>query len=103
MKVPDGLKYHIIDIWVDELDKVDMEGELADDDVELMIGPLRKVESKGWTKTVRGRAREALEDRRLKNWRDRHKESSEGSDVGSENHIGVEEMVDDEEWGGIED
>ena len=105
MKVPDGLKYHIIDVWVDELDTVDTEREMADE-IERMVGPLRKAESKGWTKTVRARAREALEDTRLKDWRARHEDSGGGSEVGSADHteeIEMAEEEEEEEWGGIED
>ena len=106
MKVPDGLRYHIIDIWIDELDKADDESEMADD-LEVLIGPLKQTESKGMHKTIRTRARVALEDERLKDWRSRNDESSnEGGTAKSPiHHEGVSGVGDDDndEWGGIED
>ena len=58
-KVPDGVRYHVLDVWVDGL--VETEGWEE-------VGIMRNVEglmTKGRTKVVRERAREVLGDERL--------------------------------------
>ncbi|KAI9881045.1 MAG: hypothetical protein M1830_008927 [Pleopsidium flavum] len=95
-KVPNGLKYHVLDIYVEELDGVDTPrcGELP---LRLLLGPLRTLEKESTTKAVRMRAKEALADERLKDWE----------------HVGVREDGDGKsggedgegagnEWGGID-
>jgi ribosomal RNA-processing protein 1 len=66
-KVPDGMRYHVLDIYVDELDRVD-EPRSGKVPVEVLLGPLRRLEKESPTKSVRERARGALEDERLEDW-----------------------------------
>ncbi|KAL2006128.1 hypothetical protein VTN00DRAFT_9782 [Thermoascus crustaceus] len=92
---PDGLRYHIMDIWLDELEKVveidqdkinnddssNGDGESGKKDngvlrsklkgdvpMDLLLRPMRKLKEKSPTKTVRVRAGEVLEDERLVEW-----------------------------------
>jgi ribosomal RNA-processing protein 1 len=87
-KLPNGLRYHVIDVYVDELERV---GALKDGgkDVPLeeLLEPLRKLGKESPTKDVRRKCREALEDERL---------------PGNEKVVQEEEVADGE-WGGIED
>ena len=64
-KIPNGLRYHVIDIYVDELDKVDTKRTVP---LEKMLAPLRKLGKDTPTKAVRRRVQEALEDERLTDW-----------------------------------
>lgn len=100
---PDGLRYHLIDIWIDELEKVlefeEVAGE-GDDEapkrkikgdvpMELILRPLEKLRAESAYKPVRTRAAEALEDERLFEWGIRTREVEEDEDS-------------EEEWGGFE-
>lgn len=58
-KVPDGVRYHVLDVWVDGL--VETEGW----DVVGVMRPIEKLMADGRTKVVRERAREVLRDERL--------------------------------------
>lgn len=71
-KVPDGVRYHVLDVWVDGL--VETEGWEG-------VGVLRPVEilrTKGRTKIVRERARQVLGDERLQGIEKRSKKMMEG-------------------------
>ncbi|KAK2760724.1 hypothetical protein FQN54_001960 [Arachnomyces sp. PD_36] len=116
-KGPDGLRYHILDIWLDELEKVcaeedpssrnaddnndDDDGEGSETNVpktrlkgdvpmELILRPIRRLQADSPNKIVRRRAAGVLDDDRLVDWGVivREKES--------------ESEDEDEEWGGIE-
>lgn len=102
---PDGLRYHIVDIWVDELEKVleFEDGEIAEDGVanrkikgdipmELILRPLEKLRTESPYKPVRTRATEALEDDRLVEWGVRAPKVNEDDEVDS-----------DGEWGGFDE
>lgn len=65
MKVPVGVRLHVLDIWVDELEKVDPEHKV---DVEKVMAPVKLLGEKTLTKSVRVRAEEAVEDDRILNW-----------------------------------
>ncbi|KAJ5728813.1 uncharacterized protein N7483_003321 [Penicillium malachiteum] len=80
---PDGLRYHVMDIWIDELEKVlEFEGEegerkiKGDIPIELILRPLEKLRTESQFKPARTRAIETLDDDRL---------------------------IDDGEWGGFDD
>ncbi len=64
-KIPNGLRYHVTDIYVDELDKADT-GRNAP--LDMMLAPLRRLGKESLTKAVRKRVGEALDDERLKDW-----------------------------------
>ncbi|KAJ5519733.1 Ribosomal RNA processing protein [Penicillium fimorum] len=100
---PDGLRYHLIDIWIDELEKVLEFEEVAGDDeeetpkrkikgdvpMELILRPLEKLRAESAYKPVRTRAAEALEDERLFEWGVRTKKAEDEDDS-------------EEEWGGFD-
>ena len=65
VKVPLGLKMHVVDVWVDELEKVDEKKEAPG---EKLLGPLRKLASDSVVKSVRNKVKEALGDDRLEEW-----------------------------------
>lgn len=109
---PDGLRYHILDIWLDELEKVvevedlDVDSSSNNTDgptkrlkgdipMELILRPMRKLKAESPTKTVRERAGEVLEDDRLVEWG--VIERKKGSDDEDE------EEDSEEEWGGLGD
>ncbi|KAF2189517.1 nucleolar protein NOP52 variant [Zopfia rhizophila CBS 207.26] len=91
VKIPNGLRYHVLDIYIDELEKVGAE-KLECIPLEKLLEPVRRLEGESKVKSVRNAAKETLDDDRLKAWRGEevHKEMREG---GSE----------DDEWGGIDD
>ena len=92
--LPLGLRLHVLDLWVDELEK---EGVLEKDekmvqDVGALVDKLRKSP----VKAVRDRARESYEDSRLP-W------GVEKDDEDEEEDDGEESDGDEDAWGGIED
>ena len=89
MKVPNGMRYHVIDIYVDELERVGaLEKGRGGVEVEKLLEPLRRLAKESPTKPVRNKSREALADDRLPG-----KEKAEVPEP--------EKM--DGEWGGIEE
>ena len=90
--VSDGLRYHVLDIWVDELDAVD---EKRESPVEVIMGPVEKLRKEGKGKMARERAKECAGDQRLMDWRD-----SSMKDQGKRVESGGD---DDDEWNGLED
>lgn len=90
-KVPDGVRYHVCDVWADELFAVLGDGGVGDGVEETLISPVRRLEREGRTKVVRGRAREVLEDERVRGW------------TGTKNENGVRNEGTEEEWDGFGD
>lgn len=90
-KIPNGMRYHVIDIYIDELDMVDekREGKMP---LELLLKPLRLIRNESPTKSIRLRAQEALNDERLRVW-------NNGAEAGAQK----EPAEEDEEWNGIND
>lgn len=70
-KVPVGLRLHVLDIWVDEAEKLDLlaeDGDRSVEDSREFLDRLRhtvEVQSKSTCKPVRARAKESLADERL--------------------------------------
>lgn len=90
LKIGNGIRYHVIDIYVDEVERI---GALREDEkdrvpLETLLGPLRRIAKGSPTKDVRRKAKEALEDERL---------------PGNEKAEVPEEQPAEGEWGGIED
>jgi ribosomal RNA-processing protein 1 len=66
LRVPNGMRFHVIDIYVDELDRVGaLEVEEGDETLESLLEPLKNLAKSSPTKPVRTKAKEALEDERL--------------------------------------
>lgn len=105
---PDGLRYHVMDIWIDELEKVlefdedEVDGEeeesksrkpKGDVPMELLLRPIEKLRTDSPNKPVRKRATEALNDDRLVEWGFKSRPVQE-EDEDEESEI---------EWGGFDD
>ena len=111
-KIPNGLRYHVIDVYVDELDKVDVSRTAP---VEKILVPLRELGEKSSAKAVRLRVRGALEDERLRDWKAAHLDDPEGDgemDVSEDEEVSDETRQlqmkdggddDDDEFSGFED
>lgn len=92
-----GLRLHLLDLWVDELEKLEILSDESDDakkfvkDIGKMVDGLRHSP----VKPVKQRANESYADERLP-WADKDEEmdDDEEEDEGAE---------DDGEWGGIDD
>lgn len=89
-RIPNGIRFHVIDIYVDELEKVDEETE-AEMPVETLLEPLRAVVRDSPTKIVRNKVKEALEDDRVKAWLGEETTEAEGKEDAND------------EWGGIDE
>jgi ribosomal RNA-processing protein 1 len=87
MRIPNGMRFHVIDVYVDELERVGALEEGSEAPVERLLEPLRGLVKSSPTKPVRVKAKEALEDERL---------------PGNEKDVGNTEKEDDG-WGGITD
>jgi len=83
--VPNGIRFHVLDLWVDELEKVGVLEEGNEELQESLLEPVRQVAKGSPTKAVRKKAKEALGDERLPG-----------------NEKAQEEKVDNG-WGGIQD
>jgi ribosomal RNA-processing protein 1 len=87
-KVPNGLRFHVIDVYVDELDKIDTDRNAP---LEKTLAPLRVLGQKSLTRPVKDRVKEALEDERLQDWKG---ERADDADGGADD--------DDAEFGGFD-
>lgn len=59
-KVPDGLRYHVLDVWVEELVPVLKEGGEEDEVGEVLMDAVRSLGREGRGKTLRKRAKEVV-------------------------------------------
>jgi ribosomal RNA-processing protein 1 len=96
MRIPNGLRYHVMDIWADELEKVGGEEWEKDDKKEILetiMLPVEIMVKEGKLKPLRAAAKECLADERLRAWR------------GQEDEVMDEPEEEDEEaeWGGFTD
>lgn len=97
MKIPNGMRYHVLDVWVDEMEKVDgveWEKEARTETLETLVLPIEKLAKEGKLKVLRNAAKECLGDERLRSWRGQEDE------VVSDHNDDEEEEA---EWGGFED
>ena len=95
-KIPDGLRYHVLDVWVDELDEVDKDRVVP---LEEVMKPVSSLKKKGVGKKVRERADETLNDVRLQDWR---ASESLARVTDKDNHMSQGEAG-EEGWGGFEE
>ena len=93
VRVPNGLRFHVIDVWVDELERVGVLGEEEEEKqeerkkmIEVLISPLKLLAKDSPTKAVRMKAKEALADERLPG-----------------NEKPEKEFAEEDGWGGIQD
>ena len=100
-KIPDGLRYHMIDIYVDELDGMDPDRG-SEMPLEVLLRPIRLLGRQSNNRIIRKRVKEMLEDPRLTQWYDEDSEKS-GKDNAMQDPDSIEETDDVDEWNGIED
>ncbi|KAL4937027.1 nucleolar protein,Nop52-domain-containing protein [Aspergillus oleicola] len=105
---PDGLRYHLLDIYIDELEKaleIDPETHkskaLGDVPVpvelgELLLEPIERLRRESAHRPIRERAGETLKDERLVEWGIREGEVEKDGE-------GSESEESEEEWGGFGD
>ena len=101
-KGPDGIRFHLMDIWLDEVEKAaaeaeeKKEGEAENEDedgeeatktklkpgvpMELLLRPFEMLRQKSPSKVTRNRAAEVLEDQRLVDWGVREPKQAEEED-----------------------
>ena len=93
-RVPLGLRLHVLDIWVDELERQGCLGEeTGDAEFVGKIGKMVEALRYSHVKQVRERARESYEDERLP-WGTKAEDDEEMNDGNDD---------DDDGWGGIAD
>ncbi len=93
-RIPNGMRFHVIDIYVDELERVGALEEGCEAPLEKLLEPLKRLAKESPTKPVRTKAKEALADERLP------------GNAKTEEQIAAEaeeKAKEDEGWGGIED
>ncbi|KAI8941393.1 hypothetical protein NX059_002616 [Plenodomus lindquistii] len=96
MRIPNGLRYHVLDVWADELERVgggEWDKVERREILESLLLPIEKLAKEGKLKALRSAAKECLADERLRAWRGQVEEV-------------MEEPEDDDEeaeWGGIAD
>lgn len=95
VKVGNGLRYHVVDVFVDELDAVDA-GRAAP--LEVLLAPLRRLGKESPTKSVRKRVQEALEDERLADWKGEKEDEESGEEA-----EGKDDDEDDDGFAGFDD
>jgi ribosomal RNA-processing protein 1 len=97
MKIPDGMRYHLIDLYIDELEEAGLlksdEGDQAELEkkrelVKKLLGPLERIGKESPNKVVREKVKEALDDERI---------------VEFLGEAPAEEAGKDDEWDGIDD
>ncbi|KAI9734911.1 MAG: hypothetical protein M1834_001991 [Cirrosporium novae-zelandiae] len=96
VKTPDGVRYHVLDVYVDEMTGVSESDDGEGMPVERLLEPIRRLEKRGWSKVLRKKAKEILEDERLKKLR-RGEDDEKGGDGEADGGD------DDDGWEGIED
>jgi ribosomal RNA-processing protein 1 len=102
MKIPNGLRYHMLDIWADELEKVagekwekEAKEGRENETLELLVKPIETMKQKSTLKVLRDAAQECLDDERLRLWRGLVEEDEVSDEM---------DMDDGEvEWGGFDD
>jgi ribosomal RNA-processing protein 1 len=101
-KVPDGLRYHVLDVYVDELERaVGQEDDEGEDEEEIseetrkvaerLLAPVEKMAKEGLSKGVRVRAKEVLADERVVRWRTKGELGDGGGEEDGQ-----------DEWGGLD-
>ena len=97
MRIPNGLRYHVMDVYVDEMEKVEGEAWEKEDKketVETLVLPIERMAKEGKLKTLRNAAKEVLADDRLRAWRGQEVEMTEAAEDDEDSEA---------EWGGFAD
>ncbi|KAF8544317.1 hypothetical protein BDD12DRAFT_915508 [Trichophaea hybrida] len=92
-KMPNGVRFQLADIWLDELEKVVGEDRVSAVTTTLLMRPWEAIATRGMQKLWRKKAREVLADERLREW-------------GYEGEFAAKDPTkkgEEEEWGGFKD
>lgn len=105
-----GLRLHVIDVWVDELGKCQEDG--VEMPLVLLIEPVLRLQNKTKDKAIRNRATEAFGDQRLKELtsdptiREEVAPATQGNAQDRTiryEDLRLEENGEDDEWDGIDE
>jgi ribosomal RNA-processing protein 1 len=100
-KVPDGLRYHVLDIWVEELAPV-LKDDEADEVGKVLMDPIRALQREGRGKPLRKRAKEAVEE--WEKLKDDNRIVNAKSDGNEQEPAQIQPSVpSDDEWEGFGD
>lgn len=99
-KVPNGLRYHLCDIWVDELEKVREKGEEAP--YAELVAPFENMKKEGWQKLWRTKAGEVLLDGRLSAWTEGREFEEEAEPMDEDEDSDAESGDGEEEFKGCD-
>lgn len=99
LKVPNGLRYHLLDIYLDEVEKVDDEHE-ADIPAKELLAPVVALRKECPTKSIRMQARQVMEDERVRRWLSLQKEGGQSESTDGEGQQSGGRTPD---WGGFDD
>ncbi|KAK4959690.1 hypothetical protein LTR66_012973 [Elasticomyces elasticus] len=115
MKIPNGLRYHVIDIYIDELDKAISETD-AQAPLKELLWPLQALREHTVTKNVRERVKDVLEDEKIEGWKGSEEVVSPNKGSTGKQEAGKIDNIDapgadsaddnggeDDEWGGIDE
>lgn len=96
---PDGLRYHLLDIWIDEIEKaIEIDPEsgkpVGEVPMEMLLAPVERLKKESAHRPVRIRAGETLDDERLVEW---------GFKEWKADKADSEDEESEEEWGGFGD
>ncbi|OJI97425.1 hypothetical protein ASPVEDRAFT_79147 [Aspergillus versicolor CBS 583.65] len=96
---PDGLRYHLLDIWIDEIEKaIEIDPEsgkpVGEVPMEMLLAPVERLKKESAHRPVRTRAGETLDDERLVEWGFKEKKADKADSEDEES---------EEEWGGFGD
>lgn len=92
-KLANGLRFHVAQVWIDELEGVDVEHVAP---VEMLRRPLRRLADGGRDKFVRKRIQSVLDDERWRDW---------GVDItNTDASVDTKDAnADEDEWAGIDE
>jgi ribosomal RNA-processing protein 1 len=99
-KIPNGMRYHMLDIYLDELEKIDDEYE-AEIPAEKLFAPFVALQKNCLTRTVRERAKELLEDERVRKWLGLP--DTDEDEGGTNDKASTKSNKTGDDWGGFED
>ncbi|KIV98892.1 uncharacterized protein PV09_09339 [Verruconis gallopava] len=105
-RIPNGMRYHVLDVYLDEVEKVDNEYD-AKTPFNRLLAPVVLIQKESPTRTVRERAKEQLDDERVRTWLGQG-EKHAGEVKKDEDKPQGEQKEDaclgeGEDWGGFED
>lgn len=104
MKVPNGLRYHMLDIYLDEMEKVNEEHE-ADIPAEKLLAPIRALQKDCPTKNIRRQAKEIIRDERVREWLgvEDEEEAQVADEKSKKQDAEQQEEEDGGDWSGFDD